>query len=105
MATRPDLSAAGLEFHTPGLEGGALNLSLCLPLNPGLIQKQLVWGLCAQKVDWQSAKSMYDFHALDIDGHDVSLEIYRQVGSHLGMFALVVLVFGWVLVFFVFQCF
>uniref|UniRef100_A0A8C5RV47 Uncharacterized protein n=1 Tax=Laticauda laticaudata TaxID=8630 RepID=A0A8C5RV47_LATLA len=67
----------GLEFHTRGLEGEAMNLSLCLLLNRGLIQKRLVWGLCAQKSDWQSAKSMYDFHALDIDGQDVSLEIYR----------------------------
>ncbi|KAG8126983.1 putative Glutathione peroxidase protein [Naja naja] len=36
-------------------------------------------GLTRVMVDWQSAKSMYDFHALDIDGHDVSLEIYRQI--------------------------
>uniref|UniRef100_A0A670ZTJ6 Glutathione peroxidase 4 n=1 Tax=Pseudonaja textilis TaxID=8673 RepID=A0A670ZTJ6_PSETE len=33
--------------------------------------------LCAQKSDWQSAKSIYEFHALDINGQDVSLEIYR----------------------------
>ncbi|NWU06235.1 GPX4 peroxidase, partial [Cephalopterus ornatus] len=33
---------------------------------------------CAQAEDWRSAKSIYDFHALDIDGNDVSLEKYRD---------------------------
>uniref|UniRef100_A0A8B9NQM8 Glutathione peroxidase n=1 Tax=Accipiter nisus TaxID=211598 RepID=A0A8B9NQM8_9AVES len=32
---------------------------------------------CAQAEDWRSAKAIYDFHALDIDGNDVSLEKYR----------------------------
>uniref|UniRef100_A0A8C3X9M0 Glutathione peroxidase n=1 Tax=Cyanoderma ruficeps TaxID=181631 RepID=A0A8C3X9M0_9PASS len=32
---------------------------------------------CAQADDWRSAKAIYDFHALDIDGNDVSLEKYR----------------------------
>lgn len=32
---------------------------------------------CAQADDWRSAKSIYDFHALDIDGNDVSLDKYR----------------------------
>uniref|UniRef100_A0A8C3U8T1 phospholipid-hydroperoxide glutathione peroxidase n=1 Tax=Catharus ustulatus TaxID=91951 RepID=A0A8C3U8T1_CATUS len=34
-------------------------------------------GWCAQADDWRSAKAIYDFHALDIDGNDVSLEKYR----------------------------
>uniref|UniRef100_A0A8C3X9L4 Glutathione peroxidase n=1 Tax=Cyanoderma ruficeps TaxID=181631 RepID=A0A8C3X9L4_9PASS len=33
--------------------------------------------MCAQADDWRSAKAIYDFHALDIDGNDVSLEKYR----------------------------
>uniref|UniRef100_G1MXG3 Glutathione peroxidase n=1 Tax=Meleagris gallopavo TaxID=9103 RepID=G1MXG3_MELGA len=32
---------------------------------------------CAQADEWRSATSMYDFHARDIDGHDVALERYR----------------------------
>uniref|UniRef100_A0A452H7I7 GPX4 peroxidase n=1 Tax=Gopherus agassizii TaxID=38772 RepID=A0A452H7I7_9SAUR len=32
---------------------------------------------CAQADDWRSAKSVYEFHARDIDGRDVSLEKYR----------------------------
>uniref|UniRef100_A0A3P8W450 phospholipid-hydroperoxide glutathione peroxidase n=1 Tax=Cynoglossus semilaevis TaxID=244447 RepID=A0A3P8W450_CYNSE len=32
---------------------------------------------CAQVGDWQSAKSIYEFSAKDIDGNDVSLEKYR----------------------------
>uniref|UniRef100_A0A8B9VB66 Uncharacterized protein n=1 Tax=Anas zonorhyncha TaxID=75864 RepID=A0A8B9VB66_9AVES len=32
---------------------------------------------CAQAEDWRSARAIYDFHALDIDGNDVSLERYR----------------------------
>uniref|UniRef100_A0A663DZY6 Glutathione peroxidase 4 n=1 Tax=Aquila chrysaetos chrysaetos TaxID=223781 RepID=A0A663DZY6_AQUCH len=32
---------------------------------------------CAQAEDWRSAKAIYDFHARDIDGNDVSLEKYR----------------------------
>uniref|UniRef100_A0A8C4TY20 Uncharacterized protein n=1 Tax=Falco tinnunculus TaxID=100819 RepID=A0A8C4TY20_FALTI len=32
---------------------------------------------CAQAEDWRSAKAIYDFHARDIDGTDVSLEKYR----------------------------
>ncbi|NWV67961.1 GPX4 peroxidase, partial [Malurus elegans] len=32
---------------------------------------------CAQADDWRSAKAIYDFHAFDIDGNDVSLEKYR----------------------------
>uniref|UniRef100_A0A8D2L939 Glutathione peroxidase n=1 Tax=Varanus komodoensis TaxID=61221 RepID=A0A8D2L939_VARKO len=34
--------------------------------------------MCAQPSDWQTAKSIYEFHALDIDGNDVSLEKYRD---------------------------
>uniref|UniRef100_A0A669QMH6 Uncharacterized protein n=1 Tax=Phasianus colchicus TaxID=9054 RepID=A0A669QMH6_PHACC len=30
--------------------------------------------------EWRSATSMYDFHARDIDGHDVALERYRYAG-------------------------
>uniref|UniRef100_A0A8C4Y582 phospholipid-hydroperoxide glutathione peroxidase n=1 Tax=Gopherus evgoodei TaxID=1825980 RepID=A0A8C4Y582_9SAUR len=33
--------------------------------------------MCAQADDWRSAKSVYEFHARDIDGRDVSLEKYR----------------------------
>ncbi|KAF1383995.1 hypothetical protein PFLUV_G00137640 [Perca fluviatilis] len=33
--------------------------------------------MCAQVGDWQSAKSIYEFSAKDIDGNDVSLEKYR----------------------------
>nr|ACH45304.1 putative glutathione peroxidase 4 [Taeniopygia guttata] len=36
-----------------------------------------VRSMCAQADDWRSAKAIYDFHALDIDGNDVSLEKYR----------------------------
>uniref|UniRef100_A0A8C2JFZ9 Glutathione peroxidase n=2 Tax=Cyprinus carpio TaxID=7962 RepID=A0A8C2JFZ9_CYPCA len=32
---------------------------------------------CAQASDWQSAKSIYEFSAKDIDGNEVSLEKYR----------------------------
>lgn len=32
---------------------------------------------CAQAVDWQSAKSIYEFSAFDIDGNETSLEKYR----------------------------
>ncbi|NXS92738.1 GPX4 peroxidase, partial [Jacana jacana] len=32
---------------------------------------------CAQASDWRSAKAIYDFHARDIDGNEVSLEKYR----------------------------
>lgn len=31
----------------------------------------------AQLEDWQSAKSIYEFTATDIDGNEVSLEKYR----------------------------
>lgn len=33
---------------------------------------------CAQVGDWQSAKSIYEFSAKDIDGNEVSLEKYRD---------------------------
>ncbi|CAM4628365.1 unnamed protein product [Lepidochelys olivacea] len=33
--------------------------------------------MCAQADDWRAAKSIYEFHAKDIDGNDVSLEKYR----------------------------
>lgn len=32
---------------------------------------------CAQVGDWQSAKSIYEFSAKDIDGEVVSLDKYR----------------------------
>jgi glutathione peroxidase-family protein len=32
---------------------------------------------CAQAVDWESAKSIYEFRATDIDGNEVSLEKYK----------------------------
>uniref|UniRef100_A0A8C6YLC7 Phospholipid hydroperoxide glutathione peroxidase, mitochondrial n=1 Tax=Nothoprocta perdicaria TaxID=30464 RepID=A0A8C6YLC7_NOTPE len=32
---------------------------------------------CAQADDWRAARSIYDFHAQDIDGAPVSLERYR----------------------------
>lgn len=32
---------------------------------------------CAQVGDWQTAKSIYEFSAKDIDGNEVSLEKYR----------------------------
>lgn len=32
---------------------------------------------CAEATDWQSAKSIYEFSAVDIDGNEVSLEKYR----------------------------
>uniref|UniRef100_A0A3Q2X9U0 Glutathione peroxidase n=1 Tax=Hippocampus comes TaxID=109280 RepID=A0A3Q2X9U0_HIPCM len=34
---------------------------------------------CAQMKDWQSAKSIYEFSAKDIDGNEVSLEKYGYV--------------------------
>ncbi|GAA6234883.1 phospholipid hydroperoxide glutathione peroxidase, mitochondrial-like [Lates japonicus] len=33
--------------------------------------------MCAQVGDWQSAKTIYEFSAKDIDGNEVSLEKYR----------------------------
>ncbi|KTF81732.1 hypothetical protein cypCar_00034909 [Cyprinus carpio] len=33
--------------------------------------------MCAQANDWQSAKSIYEFSAKDIDGNEESLEKYR----------------------------
>lgn len=33
--------------------------------------------MCAQVTDWQSAKSIYEFSAKDIDGNEVSLEKYK----------------------------
>ncbi|CAL8345674.1 unnamed protein product [Merluccius merluccius] len=38
----------------------------------------LAKAMCAQAVDWQSAKSIYDFGAKDIDGNEVSLEKYKD---------------------------
>jgi len=37
----------------------------------------LVRAMCAQATDWQSAKSIYEFTAKDIDGNEESLEKYR----------------------------
>ncbi|CAL1579847.1 unnamed protein product [Knipowitschia caucasica] len=39
--------------------------------------KGVVRGMCAQVGDWQTAKSIYEFSAKDIDGNEVSLEKYR----------------------------
>lgn len=39
--------------------------------------KSFARAMCAQANDWQSAKSIYEFSAIDIDGNDVSLEKYR----------------------------
>ncbi|KAF4076450.1 hypothetical protein AMELA_G00215230 [Ameiurus melas] len=33
--------------------------------------------MCAQVSDWKSAKSIYEFSAIDIDGNEESLEKYR----------------------------
>lgn len=33
--------------------------------------------MCAQVGDWQSAKTIYEFSAKDIDGSEVSLEKYK----------------------------
>lgn len=45
-----------------------------------------------QDIDWQSATSVYDFHADDIEGRDIALEKYRghvliivNVASHCGL--------------------
>jgi len=37
----------------------------------------LARAMCAQATDWQSAKSIYEFTAKDIDGNEQSLEKYR----------------------------
>ncbi|KAJ3594553.1 hypothetical protein NHX12_003860 [Muraenolepis orangiensis] len=37
----------------------------------------LAKAMCAQAVDWQSATSIYQFTAKDIDGNEVSLEKYK----------------------------
>ncbi|KAL3054985.1 hypothetical protein OYC64_017828 [Pagothenia borchgrevinki] len=37
----------------------------------------VVRSMCAQVGDWQSAKSIYEFSANDIDGNEESLEKYR----------------------------
>lgn len=37
----------------------------------------LAKAMCAQAVDWESAKSIYEFRATDIDGNEVSLEKYK----------------------------
>ncbi|KAF4117876.1 hypothetical protein G5714_002429 [Onychostoma macrolepis] len=39
--------------------------------------KSFARAMCAQANDWQSAKSIYEFSAKDIDGNEVSLEKYR----------------------------
>ncbi|KAK7159896.1 hypothetical protein R3I94_006047 [Phoxinus phoxinus] len=39
--------------------------------------KSLTRAMCAQANDWQSAKSIYEFSAKDIDGNVVSLQKYR----------------------------
>ncbi|KAI4809094.1 hypothetical protein KUCAC02_018007 [Chaenocephalus aceratus] len=35
--------------------------------------------MCAQVGDWQSAKSIYEFSANDIDGNEESLEKYSNI--------------------------
>ncbi|KAL7851158.1 hypothetical protein AOLI_G00215140 [Acnodon oligacanthus] len=39
--------------------------------------RSLTRAMCAQANDWKSAKSIYEFSAIDIDGNEVSLEKYR----------------------------
>ncbi|KAF7648972.1 hypothetical protein LDENG_00149270 [Lucifuga dentata] len=44
----------------------------------GLVRSnRVIRSMCAQVGDWQSAKSIYEFSAKDIDGNEVSLEKYR----------------------------
>lgn len=60
----------GAERSPWGKGGGGGGASAGLPSDTPAPQ-------CAQADDWRSAKAIYDFHALDIDGNDVSLEKYR----------------------------
>jgi len=55
---------------------------LCISMCAGVKTMMFVWLCdekqhCAQAVDWQNAKSIYEFSANDIDGNEVSLEKYR----------------------------
>ncbi|KAK9539076.1 hypothetical protein VZT92_004206 [Zoarces viviparus] len=54
-------------------------MRLCRPIVLlGLLgSRGLQRSMCAQAMDWQSAKSIYEFNATDIDGNEVSLEKYR----------------------------
>lgn len=64
-------------------KGGASRISASMwlfqraLLISALSSKSLTRAMCAQASDWQSAKSIYDFSAKDIDGEEVSLEKYR----------------------------
>lgn len=56
-----------LTFGAVASSGALLAMVLCFVLSP----------TSAQIEDWQTATSIYDFSALDIDGNLVSLEKYR----------------------------
>lgn len=46
-------------------------------LGSSVILSLLLQTMSAPVEDWQSAKSIYEFSAVDIDGNEVSLEKYR----------------------------
>ncbi|KAK2542261.1 Gpx4 [Columba guinea] len=56
---------------------GALRRALLCGAAAAAAARGPVRSMCAQADDWRSAKAIYDFHARDIDGNDVSLEKYR----------------------------
>ncbi|KAM3604623.1 uncharacterized protein V6R79_014059 [Siganus canaliculatus] len=48
----------------------------------GLVgSRGVIRSMCAQVGDWQSAKTIYEFSAKDIDGNEVSLEKYSTVAK------------------------
>uniref|UniRef100_A0A671SMM7 Glutathione peroxidase 4a n=3 Tax=Sinocyclocheilus TaxID=75365 RepID=A0A671SMM7_9TELE len=47
-------------------------------LGPAVVFSIVLQTMSAQLEDWQSAKSIYEFTATDIDGNEVSLEKYRN---------------------------
>uniref|UniRef100_A0A8C2IQ82 Glutathione peroxidase 4a n=1 Tax=Cyprinus carpio TaxID=7962 RepID=A0A8C2IQ82_CYPCA len=47
-------------------------------LGSAVVFSILLQSMSAQLEEWQSAKSIYEFTATDIDGSEVSLEKYRN---------------------------
>lgn len=66
--------------------------TLCLVTLSGLVLSGKSADTFNQKEDWKKATSVYDFHAKNIDGQDVSLQKYKgqvliitNVASHCGL--------------------
>uniref|UniRef100_W5L9G0 Glutathione peroxidase n=1 Tax=Astyanax mexicanus TaxID=7994 RepID=W5L9G0_ASTMX len=51
-------------------------------LSSAVLFSVVLQAMAAQLEDWQTATSIYDFSAIDIDGNEVSLDKYRSVNPH-----------------------